>query len=276
MITMNMSSFNELIESLRSKLIAAPQVDVGKWQSQDIRNRPEMITRELRDVHISFPMPQTYDDLVLVVKPNLPWAENHFQERVSGQPLNPPPSEAWWPYAQRGNEEYKQNQIFSHTYPERFWPKVAGSFASLSSPNHGIRYSYGDLGDLVNLLKSERYTRQAYLPVWFPEDTGNALGVRVPCTLGYHFLFRDDKLHLTYFIRSCDFMRHFRDDVYMACRLASWVANAAFGPEMSSNLGHFTMVIPSLHIFQGDLPMLKHEAEADTKLRNMRLLGAFS
>ena len=36
-------------------------------------------------------------------------------------------------------------------------------------------------------------------------------------------MLRDDLLHLWYAIRGCDAYRHFRDDVYLACRLCQWV-----------------------------------------------------
>lgn len=257
MIVVEKANFTQAYNHLRGLLLKAPKVNVGMWQSQNISDKPAMITHELQDVHLSFQMPGNINKLRDDVKPNLPWAEDHFQERVSGLPLNPPPSEAWWPYAQQGNAEHKDGKLFSHTYPERFWPQHAGFENHL---NVGIRYQYGDLGDLVALLKQEPLTRQAYLPVWFPEDTGNVPGVRVPCTLGYHFMVRDNKLTINYFIRSCDFRRHFRDDVYMAIRLAEWVINSVWGPEhTSAMMGKFNMVIPSLHCFAGDLPMMLHE-----------------
>jgi hypothetical protein len=59
----------------------------------------------------------------------------------------------------------------------------------------------------------EPFTRQAFLPIWYPEDTGSVHGERVPCTIGYHFIRRGDWVHVVYYIRSCDFFRHFRDDI---------------------------------------------------------------
>jgi hypothetical protein len=267
------SDFEVIVDSLRERLLAAPEVNVGKWQSQDVSNRPDMITREIRHVNIMWDMPYEIEDLVPAVKPNLPWAEDHFQERIGGEPLNPPPSEAWWPYAQQGNAEHKEGVKFSHTYPERIWPKRAGeAFTRLGGHssahmNKGIRYNYGDLNDVIKLLQAERYTRQAYLPIWFPEDTGNALGVRVPCTLGYHFLIRGDILDISYFIRSCDFVRHFRDDVYMAVRLAQWVVQQIDPSQLELGLGKFVMQIPSLHIFRGDVYKLEQEQAAVKKRR---------
>jgi thymidylate synthase len=92
----------------------------------------------------------------------------------------------------------------------------------------GIRYEYGDLDDVVNLLYEHPFTRQATFPIFFPEDTGAVHGGRIPCTLHYHFLRRGDSLHLWYAIRSCDAVRHFRDDVYMATRLCQWVTERSF------------------------------------------------
>src|SRR5690606_6346025 len=113
---------------------------------------------------------------------------------------------------------------FSHTYPERFWPKWAGvedyGMKLRDFTHEGIRFLYGDYNDLIEVIKKDPTTRQAYLPIWFPEDLNAAInGQRVPCTLGYHFIIRRGYLHINYFIRSCDIIRHFKNDIYLACRL---------------------------------------------------------
>jgi len=223
-----------------------------------------MTARELRHVSFDMKIPETMVELQQQVEPNLPWAEDHFQERVSGKPLNPAPSEAWWPFAVQGNKDHKMTEVYAHTYPERIWPKQAGldreaidDGADFFS-NHGIRFEYGDLSDVVNLLNNDPYTRQAYLPIWFPEDTGVVHGERVPCTLGYHFLMRLGRLDITYYMRSCDFIRHFRDDVYMASRLCQWVANHMDGVVP----GVLNMHISSFHVFRGDMPLLERMVDA--------------
>jgi hypothetical protein len=111
---------------------------------------------------------------------------------------------------------------------ERFWPKRAGISPQRSLnglPRKGVHFNYGDLDDLVNLLAKDPGTRQAYLPVWFPEDTGAVEGQRVPCTIGYLFTIHQGFLHITYYIRSCDLFRHFNDDVYLAMKLAYWIVD---------------------------------------------------
>jgi len=118
--------------------------------------------------------------------------------------------------------------VFTHTYQERFWPKdyerkTLGYDANRIQKRRGIRYEWGDLSDVVEHLLNEPFTRQAYLPIFFPEDTGAKHGGRIPCTLGYHFMLRGHRMHCWYDIRSCDAVRHFRDDVYLTCRLVYWV-----------------------------------------------------
>lgn len=268
--------FTHTRRALRSALLHAPCVDVGEWHSQSVKGIPQLVTRELQDVSLAVAIPQKIEGLQDMVEPNLPWAEKHFQERVSGEPLNPPPSAAEWPYAQAGHDAHTDDGgKFSHTYPERFWPREAGDWAFMGMfdplPDekgaHGIRYEYGDLMDVVNMLHRSPMSRQAYLPVWFPEDTGATQKQRVPCSLGYHFMIRNNRVSITYMIRSCDFVRHFNDDVYMAARLCQWVRDQLVerdGPDdipvpQSLEVGTLTMHTMSMHIFEGDVAKLGKE-----------------
>lgn len=261
------------------------EVDTGHWQG--LKNVPHTKTRELPYANFKYHIPETVSELQEEVKPNMPWAEDHFQERVSGEPLNPGEQYKNWPWYKGGVEDHKKDGTFSHTYMERYWPKQAGyedpeslleSIQQYRRTLEGVRYPYGDLQDVVNLLAREPTTRQAYLPVWFPEDTG-ACGTenqRVPCSLGYHFMMRDGYLDCMYHMRSCDLIRYFRDDVYLTCRLVQWVLAQLQGLEVDEldlgELGRDTqedglwgrvkpgtlhMTIASLHIFEGDVPMLR-------------------
>jgi hypothetical protein len=245
-------------------------VDVGEWQS--IRAPiPQSRTIEIEDVHFNLPISADVEGLQRDIEPNLPWAEDHFLERVSGVPANPGVQYKNWPWY-RGNVEQHQTQElqkFSHTYMERYWPKHANQHfpdrdrrneIDYSKSSHrGIRYNYGDLNDVVSLLARSPYTRQAYLPVWFPEDTGAVPGERVPCSLGYHFLLRNGRLNVYYFIRSCDFFRHFRDDVYLTCRLGQWVLDKVKYRGLDDppgwedvEMGDLIMQIDSLHVFEDE------------------------
>lgn len=255
---------------------AGLSVPVGQWQSQDIRHRLEMVSVEVVGESLKLPVPKTVKEAQSYYNPNLPWAEDHFQERVSGQPLNPPPSEEWWPFAQSGNRGHKEGEVFSHTYPERIWPRFAcigetrPNGRQVFVPHNGIRYEYGDLDEVVTQLTKNVLTRQAYLPIWFPEDTG-AIDRRVPCTLGYHFLFRRDPQTqelqglITYYIRSCDALRHLKDDAYMAARLLQWVVGMLEGNGIQCTPKALLMHISSLHFFEGDRPIVANLLKAHTE-----------
>lgn len=268
MISFNRATFHSIVYELGDHLLNHSRpVDSLTWQSQTTEGRAGMNrTWELEDVMLSVAIPQTPELMAILVKPNLPWADLHFDERVSGLPLNPPPSHELWPYRRQDNAEHlDKNLKFSHTYPERFWPTHAGHTPAMCGVEHrddtsfcdfgptmGLRYQYGDLLDLVTLMLRDPLTRQAYLPIWFPEDTGAIHGQRVPCSLGYQFKFRRGQLNCTYFLRSCDYIRHFRDDVYLAMRLTRWIVDRFMEQKIYAVPGSLTMCIGSLHIFEGD------------------------
>lgn len=270
---------------------AGEKVDTGHWQGVETEGKPDLVTREVTNITWSAPIPETPKLLAFECSPNLPWAEAHFQERVSREPSNPGEEYMNWPHW-RG--QVRETDIhdpvdptvrdfkFTHTYQERFWPKRAngGTYVEhldVGDPGEegyidreGIRYAYGDLDDVVNLLFKHPHTRQATFPIFFPEDTGAVHGGRIPCSLHYHFLLRNNKLHLWYPIRSCDAVRHFRDDIYLAGRLCQWVIAELEGREYETAVHqqhrptlwdkvvpgdlHFTAY--SFHVHMGDIHKL--------------------
>ena len=277
-------SFQGHKEYIASRLRNAPDVDVGEWHAMDVSGNPMLITKEVLNMTVSMDIPETMEELQESVMPNLPWAEAQFQERVSGEPLNPGETYKLWPWQSQMDKH--RDKKFSHTYMERFWPKYAGEYQVWpDTQTWGLRYRLGDLDDVVQQLARNPLTRQAYLPVFFPEDTGNVNNVRIPCTLGYWFVCRKEGdetyLHMTYHIRSCDFIRHFADDVYLAARLCQWVLEQVKiqdsgtyteaqmqGEEVPDKPfwwdvkpGILTMHIGSLHVMKGDMPKLMRGVE---------------
>ncbi len=242
-------NFDEIADDIGMVFAENGQVvDVGEWQSLRNPDSPMSTTFELEDVSIKWTdVPSIMGFLQADVCPNLPWAEDHFQERVAGEPLNPGEQYKNWPWYEQGVEEHKGGGLFSHTYMERYWPPAN---------KVGVRYDMGTLSNLKSMLMMRPHTRQAYLPVWFPEDlyAADVLGERVPCTLGYHFLMRENKLKVVYYMRSCDFFRYFRDDVYMTARLQQQLAHM-----MNVEMGPLVMHISSLHIFEAEIERLQRE-----------------
>lgn len=272
--------FDQVAENLTNYFLKfAKKVEAPNWQST---KAPAPMV-EILNAHFTIDLrhARTPEALAEAFHPNLPWADRHFiEERVSGEPINP--GETWkiWPFGHSAERHLKdtggQLPQYDHSYAERYWPKYAGSTSNgkIRDPGNevplqkmsGYRFPIGDLDDLVDTLEQDPLTRQAYLPIWFPEDTMAAkLGKRVPCTLGYHFIRRDDRLHIVYPMRSCDFIRHWRDDVYLTARLLLWVLEslAERDPDQWAHVipGTFTMYMTSLHMFEVDLTNLRHARE---------------
>lgn len=233
-------NLKEMIKLAHQRLYNYGQiVETDTWQGKD--DGFKFI--ELLFLGMESPMAQNKEESELLCNPLQPWCNEHFEERISGIPMNPPPSHEIW---RTGTSDYLSNESvkFSHSYPERMWPKTI-----LDS---GVRYAIGDLNDIVTILKKDRYTRQAYLPIWFPEDLGAVLECeRVPCTLGWHFIIRKfegmDYLNISYPMRSMDAVRHFANDVYLVNLLGLWVAN-----QLNAKVGMLNINVTSFHCFEND------------------------
>lgn len=233
-------------------------VETESWQA--MKNPPKFY--EALNVSFSAVIPHA-SEWVDQIKPNEEWADEHFAERIGGEPLNPGKSYKNWPmYKNNPHNDTSRDKDgkFSHTYMERIWPRFANR--DENACNIGIRHPYGDLNFLIQLLNKEPFTRQAYLPIWFPEDgTAALVGERVPCTLGYHFIRRGHNMHVVYYIRSCDFFRHFRDDIYLTIKLLYFILSNLRDHSLpvwgDVTLGTFTMHVTSLHIFSKEYNLLK-------------------
>jgi thymidylate synthase len=263
LIVSDKDEFDDARAYLADRLLGTVPQNQGKWQSLDISESSAHSTYELLNVTFWYQMPATVNGAQTHIMPDLPWAERHFQERVAGEAVNPGVEHANWPYHAGRVELHQNGGRYDHNYMERIWPTQLEheNVEHLSEPLgfRGYRFPVGDLDDVVTLLATDTGTRQAYLPIWFPEDTGSTEGQRVPCSLGYHFIIRDGVLHCQYNLRSCEIYRHFTNDIYMAVRLAQWVVeqlSEVHGLE-DLRLGQLTTHIVSLHGFVGD----KHNIE---------------
>ena len=219
------------------------EVTTERWQGKE--EPPAFL--EILHADLVAKMANSAEGASNLVKATQPWADVHFEERVSGVPYNPPPSHTMW---LKDTEKYLSGSAFSHSYPERMW---------CDKNTDGIRFKWGNLDDAVSLLKKEPMTRQCYVPMWFPEDlTAANMGERVPCTFGWHFINRGDELHCAYHMRSCDVIRHLHNDLYFANRLTLWLIEKS-GLNLKPGYLHFSA--SSLHCFTVDRYVLKMKLE---------------
>ena len=209
-------------------------IQTERWQGKE---KPPLML-EILHADLIAKMSNSMAEASDIVKASQPWASEHFAERVGGIPLNPPPSHIKW---LTGTNEYLSGKAFSHSYPERMW---------CDRSRDGIRFKWGNLSDAVKLLKQEPFTRQCYIPMWFPEDLSAACeGERVPCSFGWHVINRAGQLHMSYHMRSCDVVRHLHNDLYFANCLALWLNEQA---ELDLEMGYLHFSSTSLHCFEND------------------------
>jgi thymidylate synthase len=253
----------------------AVPVKGNTWQGVDVSKRPEMVTYDLINWSCKVPLLgiEELDYWQKDINPNLPWADDHFEERVCGYPINPGVEWANWPWG-KSAAEFLEGGMFDHNYMERYWPKYAGNVPAptktagefVHSLDHswskvGVRFNYGDLNDLVQQLANDPTTRQAYLPLYFPEDTGR--NGRKPCSLGYQFWAIDNRFYVWYPMRSCDAVRHLPDDIYLTLRLMLWVLNRcrSLRPDLWTGIKphSFAMHASRLHVFENDFRQFQNQ-----------------
>lgn len=249
------NSINQFVKGAAGTVLAhGNKGSIGYWQGVDkYVNDP---IREMANLYFVVPMHNNKKQLARDTLADMPWAEDHFQERINpanfDDALNPGRAYKWWPHANfkatgddfknQKEEDTEVLEKFSHTYMERFWPQGGD----------GVRFKMGNWSRFVENATKSPNSRQLYFPIFFPEDTeASHQGERVPCTIGYHFQKFGGRLHLSYFIRSCDLQKHFRNDVYFTVRLAQELKSAV--PEYKHvPLGNLNMWVGNLHCFLND------------------------
>lgn len=233
-------NFEECLEEIKRDLAEmGHEVRPKSYQNKIIENDPNFYTQEITNY--------TY----MVLNPNVdelnttqPWADKEFEERVSGMALNP--GEAWKSREEVWKEFLDSRGKFDYSYPERLNPT-----RDIHLPDSHLQPLHKIAKELLNNPDS----RQCFLSIWEAEDIYKIGGFkRVPCSLGYLFQIRENKLQVTYLQRSADFATHFQNDLYLAVKIAQFVANTIYlhgGPQYE--VGAFIHWVGSLHIYKKDI-----------------------
>ena len=181
MIYVDEGDFPSVLRSIERAMASAPVVGQERWQGIDVSRDPAAVVHELRNVcfEVDLGGDESLDRWRRQIEPNLPWADDHFAERVGGEPLNPAVQWRNWPWGRNAAKFRNEDEIFNHSYTERLWPRYARTTRrgevrgdSLERtegiravprnirPRTGIAHEYGDLQSLVEYLASlDRFTR---------------------------------------------------------------------------------------------------------------------
>ena len=231
----------EMIEEVKRDLAEMGiVVRPATMQDKYIKGNPDYETKELQNYSYCLLNARSQD----IPGVSQPWADLEFKERVTdpwdrtpdgtADPFSIPefinPGEAWKARAEVW-QDYMHDGKLAYTYNELLW-------------------NNDQVTKVVNRLMVDPDSRQLWISLWNPNRDPDLLGgvSRVPCSLGYGLQVRDGKLNLHYVMRSCDFVTHFRNDVYLAIRFLEWVAEKTGYP-----VGDFTHTMFSCHVYNKDI-----------------------
>lgn len=231
----------EMVEEVKRDLAEMGiVVRPATMQDKYVKGNPDYETKELQNYSYCLLNAKSQD----IPGVTQPWADAEFEERVTDPwerdwegkrilfqaPKFINPGEAW---KLRGEvwSEYMHDGKLAYTYNELLW-------------------NNDQLTKIMNRLKEDPDSRQLWISLWNPDKDPDFLGgvSRVPCSLGYGLQVRDGKLNLHYVMRSCDFVTHFRNDVYLAIKFLEWVAEKTGYP-----VGDFTHTMFSCHVYNKDI-----------------------
>lgn len=104
-------------------------------------------------------------------------------------------------------------------------------------------------------LKRDHESRRAYLDILIPRDLlilGTKTTHEFPCTIGFHLMIRNEKLHMIVNMRSNNIYSVMPYDVYNFTRLQAHVSDL-----LGIKLGYYYHQINNAHLYKGDVRRLR-------------------
>lgn len=166
----------------------------------------------------------------------LEYCKQEIKDRCSGEPLNP--GNSYKIRADLWNNFLEGTGKFSYQYAERINTR-------------------DQMETVIQCLKNDSGTRQAVLSIWDPEidmDSNKLGGVsRVPCSLNYQFLIRNNHLHCIYSMRSSNFFQHLPIDLICAAGITKYITERLEDTYPGIKVGSLAYIGGSLHGFKWSL-----------------------
>lgn len=164
------------------------------------------------------------------------YCEQEILDRVNREGLNPGNSykirlDLWQSLMSKKNGEK-----FDYTYSER------------------INY-HSQLDNVISTLKDDEHSRRAMIMIFNPEDTDESCGfsTRIPCSISYQFLIRNNKLMVIYYIRSNDYFKHFAIDIWLANAMQEYIVSQLKDTYPNLKVGSLNYYCGSFHAYNEDL-----------------------
>lgn len=232
----------EMVQEMDRELkVSGITVPVKHYQNKELVGENQN-TKELIGVNfvISKPSLRKKDMLQFLFKDEADniekYCEQEFLDRINREGLNPGNSykvrlDLWQSLMSK-----KDGEKFDYTYSER------------------INYCH-QLDNAIAALKDDIHSRRAMIMIFKPEDTMESSGfaTRIPCSIDYQFLIRNNKLMVLYHIRSNDYFKHFAIDIWLANALQEYIVEQLKGTYPNLKVGSLNYYCGSFHAYNEDL-----------------------
>lgn len=228
----------EMIQEIdRDLKVCGITVPVKHYQNKKLKGKDQN-TKELMGVSftISKPLQKRKEMLDFMFKEDADRIEEYCQQehfdRTCGNALNPGNSykirkDMWQKFIETGDK-------FSYTYSERM---------------------YWQYENVLKALKEDKHSRQAIIQIFQANIDNKKFGgdTRIPCSVDYQIMIRNDRVYLIYHIRSNDYFGHMPIDIWLAAELIEWIKNKLkyIYPELKT--GSLIYFAGSLHAYNWDL-----------------------
>lgn len=232
----------EMIQEMDRELkVSGITVPVKHYQNQKLEGSDQN-TKELIGVNfiISKPFLKKREMLDFVFKGEADNIEHYchaeLQDRINRSGVNPGESYKirmdLWQKLMSKDAEGK----FDYTYSER------------------INYQ-NQLDNAIAALLDDEHTRRSMVMIFQPEDSQDAAGfqTRIPCSISYQFLIRNNKLMVLYYIRSNDYFKHFAIDIWLTEAIMDHVYQSIVGRYPNLRKGSLNYYAGSFHAYNEDL-----------------------
>lgn len=232
----------EMVQEMDRELkVSGITVPVKHYQNKELTGDNQN-TKELVGVNfiISKPSLGKKDMLKFLFKDEADnieeYCKQEFLDRINREGLNPGNSykvrlDLWQSLMSK-----KDGEKFDYTYSER------------------INYCH-QLDNAIAALKDDIHSRRAMIMIFKPEDTQESSGfaTRIPCSIDYQFLIRNNKLMVLYHIRSNDYFKHFAIDIWLANALQEYIVEQLKDTYPNLKVGSLNYYCGSFHAYNEDL-----------------------
>lgn len=232
----------EMVQEMDRELkVSGITVPVKHYQNKELTGENQN-TKELVGVNfiISKPSMGKKDMLKFLFKDEADnieeYCKQEFLDRINREGLNPGNSykirlDLWQSLMSK-----KDGEKFDYTYSER------------------INYCH-QLDNAIAALKDDIHSRRAMIMIFKPEDTQESSGfaTRIPCSIDYQFLIRNNKLMVLYHIRSNDYFKHFAIDIWLANAMQEYMVEQLKDTYPNLKVGSLNYYCGSFHAYNEDL-----------------------